>query len=107
MLEPDLCLTHTSPVEPTVAHVAVEQTMTTSCSSFELSSEVELWDFHSSSITQLASECVWHKEIVPDSKIMHCGNRDLYAKLQYSPTFAMSPGASAEAKQICKLQCAR
>ncbi|KAJ6857923.1 hypothetical protein NC652_040445 [Populus alba x Populus x berolinensis] len=73
----------------------------------ELSSEVELWDFHSSSITQLASECVWHKEIVPDSKIMHCGNRDLYAKLQYSPTFAMSPGASAEAKQICKLQCAR
>ncbi|KAJ6951133.1 hypothetical protein NC653_040490 [Populus alba x Populus x berolinensis] len=93
----------------------------------ELSSEVELWDFHSSSITQLASECVWHKEIVPDnnpvhssacfkslvpwiiilSSRMHCGNRDLYAKLQYSPTFAMSPGASAEAKQICKLQCAR
>ncbi|KAJ6951175.1 hypothetical protein NC653_040530 [Populus alba x Populus x berolinensis] len=80
-------------MEPTLALVAVEQTMTTSCCSFELSSEVELWDFHASSITQLASECVWHKEIVPDKCI--------------AATEICMRSASAEAKQICKLQCSR
>ncbi|XP_010999691.1 PREDICTED: U1 small nuclear ribonucleoprotein 70 kDa-like isoform X3 [Populus euphratica] len=59
-LEP--CLTHTSAVEPTLAPVAVERTMTTRAAA-------SLFSFR-----------------------MHCGNRDLYVKLQYSTTFAMSRG---------------
>ncbi|CAN1342672.1 hypothetical protein LINPERPRIM_LOCUS39536 [Linum perenne] len=59
-LEP--CLSHTSAVEPTLAPVAVERTMTTRAA---------------------ASLSVFR---------MHYGNKDLFVKLRYNTTSAMSPG---------------